>query len=277
MKIVTRTESGLPAVVYNNDGITRRPALALPTPFLTYHYTGVPVAYANSDVSAIIRSIHINHMANEYNYVIGQKDDDLIHEFAGLYRGAHSGGENSISIGVLFLNGTGEPLTPAQIEKFIWLRRRLATFGVTVATPTPHLEMPGAATACPGSHILSLRTVLEAPLEASQVFNTFELDARRLFDTREDGYKVPLHGSMALSAPAGAGAVMVTVTAIPQGERGFASLSATEEGAPAVSHVNYEDDVVANTTVTSVGRDGRFWLYSLKPCHYAIDLVGVYR
>ena len=282
MRIVPRTESGLPAVVYNNDGQTRRPALALPTPFLTYHYTGVGVDYTNADVAKVIRSIHINHMANEYNYVIGQQDDGLVHEFAGLYRGAHSGGENSISIGVLFLNGVGEALTPAQIEKFLWLRRWLADRGATLATPTPHTEMPGAATPCPGPPILAVRTVLEAPLGDEIVSTEYVSEQRRLRDTRYDGFKVPLQGSMSFKAPQGAKAVHVTVTAIPKRnglsyKPGFAALSAKRTEPAETSCVNYKSDVVANTSAATVGDDGYFWLYSLEQCHFAVDLVGWWR
>ncbi len=170
-RILKRTEYGLPAEVLSSNGTTPRPPLALPVRYLTYHYTGVSSrTYKDAVVGEVIRGIHYNWMANEYNYVIGQQDDGLVYEFAGLYRGAHSGGENSVAIGVLFLNAVGEPLTDAQVDKFLWLRAHLEEIGAIPAglVPTPHTEMPGAETPCPGDVILPERGRLEAPLTAPE-------------------------------------------------------------------------------------------------------------
>ena len=48
-----------------------------------------------------INSIHNSAVATnkpwEYNYVIHQDDDLLVHEYAGHFRAAHSAGENGLS------------------------------------------------------------------------------------------------------------------------------------------------------------------------------------
>ena len=153
-RIVPRTEIGLPAVVTSSTG-TPRPPLAN-EPWITAHYTGVNTVYSGRDVPAQI--LHIQRIFSstkpfEYNYVIGQTDDNLVYEFAGKFRAAHSGGENSDSFGVLFLNGVSEPITDVQQDKWRWLRDVLIADGSlrTDVMQRKHKEMPGAATACPGS------------------------------------------------------------------------------------------------------------------------------
>lgn len=154
MRIVPRTEYGLPADVTSSDG-SYRPYLSNPVG-VVWHYTGVNVAYRDRDVAASIRRIQAVFASTkpfEYNYVIGQADDGLVYEFAGEFRAAHSAGENDTHYGVLFLNGVGEPLTDAQIVKARWLLERLRL--PTSPDVSPHREMPGAATACPGDLIVS--------------------------------------------------------------------------------------------------------------------------
>lgn len=168
-RIVPRTEIGLTPEVYNNDGVTLRPPLSQER-WLTVHYTGVDVAWGDpGDTPAEIRSIQRYAQgagkSNEYNYVIGQDNDDLIYEYAGHFQAAHSAGENSQSVGVLMLNGTREPLTDKQVRKFRWLRQLLVFDGTLKPNHevTPHKEMPGAATACPGDLILARWSDLLAP------------------------------------------------------------------------------------------------------------------
>lgn len=136
--------------------------------WITYHYTGVYRSYALADVPAHMR--HLNHIwrdskLNEYNYVIGQREDDLVFEFAGKYAGAHSLGENFESVGVYFLNGINEPLTETQIRKAQWLRDKLKYEGTLRmdVDQRPHRWMPGAQTACPGDVIMSRLTDIVKP------------------------------------------------------------------------------------------------------------------
>ena len=164
---VPRTEIGLPARVLSSSG-TPRPRLHNAR-WVTYHYTGVSSrGYKTADVAAEIRRIQQVFASTkpfEYNYVIGQNEDDLVYEMAGLFQAAHSGGENSESFGVLFLNAVGEPLTPTQIKKAQWLRDALIFQGSLRAQPEqrPHQLMPGAATACPGDLIMSAMPELVKP------------------------------------------------------------------------------------------------------------------
>lgn len=166
-EIVTRVESGLTPIVYNNDGRTPRPPLRN-EPYVTYHYTGVNRSYATADVSAHLR--HLNTIwagkkNNEYNYVIGQVEDDKVFEFAGKFQAAHSAGENHEAVGIYFLNGISDPLTDTQVRKAQWVRDVLIADGVLRAQPDqrPHQWMPGANTACPGDLIMSRLTEIVKP------------------------------------------------------------------------------------------------------------------
>lgn len=156
--IVPRTEIGLDPVVRNSSGSPRRlVSYGSPASFITVHYTGVNVIWGDiGDTPAEIRSIERYAQSagkpNEYNYVIDQDPSDLIYEYAGLYQAAHSAGENGISYGVLMLNGTNEPITERQWRKLQWLRDVLRyTQPNHAQLVRPHREMPGAATACPGT------------------------------------------------------------------------------------------------------------------------------
>jgi hypothetical protein len=154
-RIVSRAEIGLPERVLMSDGITPRPRLAGER-WYTLHDTGVPVAFGDiGDTAAEIRSIERwaqgQGKPNEYNYVIDQDDTDAIYAYAGPFQAAHSAGENDESIGVLFLNGTSEPLTDTQIDKARWLRDvHLIPAGVLAAdvVTLEHHQMPGAQTSC---------------------------------------------------------------------------------------------------------------------------------
>jgi hypothetical protein len=109
-----------------------------------------------AELQAIQRAAIASGKAWEYNYVIGADRDPNIYEYAGPYRGAHSAGENDLSIGVLFLLGTGNSITRGMVRKARWLRYELTRWGVLAPTNryTPHQGMPGAATLCPGASVL---------------------------------------------------------------------------------------------------------------------------
>jgi N-acetyl-anhydromuramyl-L-alanine amidase AmpD len=116
--ITPRIDLGLPARVTNANRITARRALARNLGMIVVHYTGVARSYANADLAKSVQSIH-RWRANEYNYVIHA--DGRIAEFAGAYQAAHCAGRNATSYGVLFLNGTNDPCTDAQVASFRWL------------------------------------------------------------------------------------------------------------------------------------------------------------
>ena len=152
-RIVPRTEYGLPATVTNANGTPRLPLKN--EPWMTAHYTGNNVDYTGkvtTEVILQIQRIFGKTKPFEYNYVIGQEDNDEIYEFAGKFQAAHSAGENLDSFGVLFLLGVGEEPTPRMIDKWRWLRDVLKADGSLSynVIELPHSMMPGAATACPG-------------------------------------------------------------------------------------------------------------------------------
>lgn len=152
-RIVPRTEFGLPAEVRSSTG-SLRPPLSNER-WMTAHYTGTTIDYKDrvtTDVVLQIQRVFYDSKPFEYNYVIGQADDDEIVEFAGKFQAAHSGGENADSFGVLFLLGVGDDPTPLMIEKWRWLRDVLIADGSLRpdVDQRMHKDMPGAATACPG-------------------------------------------------------------------------------------------------------------------------------
>ena len=155
-RIVGRMEAGLPEVVRSSSG-NLRPRLHN-EPMMTAHYTGNNIEYTGKDTAEITRQIQRVFSSSkpfEYNYVIGQNDDDQIIEYAGKFQAAHSGGENSIAFGVLFLLGVGETLTDRMIDKWRWLRDVLIFDGSLRpdVDQRPHKLMPGARTACAGPSV----------------------------------------------------------------------------------------------------------------------------
>lgn len=87
-----------------------------------------------------------------YNYVIGMSG--RIYTGRGDRVGAHAVGHNSTTLGVLFIVGNNEALTPAAKAAFralrTTLRRRGAGSGVW-----GHTQMSGNSTRCPGPYIMA--------------------------------------------------------------------------------------------------------------------------
>lgn len=153
-RIIPRTEVGLPETVTSSGG-TPRPPLHN-EPMMIAHYTGNNIDYTGRDAAEVTRQIQRVFATTkpfEYNYVIGQDEDDAIIEYAGKFQAAHSAGENHISFGVLFLLGVGEDPTPIMIDKWRWLRDVLIFEGSLAANVQQimHFQAPDAATACPGN------------------------------------------------------------------------------------------------------------------------------
>jgi hypothetical protein len=135
-----------------------RPLVRRPAPYVTVHYTGAGEWDDFGDTIPEARAIQVyaQHARKpwEYNWIIDSEGNVV--EYAGFHQAAHSGGENSISHGVLLLLGVGEPVTEAMKLAFRQLVWWLAQEGATDANThvLPHREMPGAATACPNTLIL---------------------------------------------------------------------------------------------------------------------------
>lgn len=165
-RIVPRTEIGLSAVVTTSGGSPRPPIADCD--WITAHYTGVNTVYNGRDIPAQIRHIQAIFSASkpfEYNYVIGQTDDNLIYEFAGKYRAAHSAGENTDAVGVLFLNGVNEPITDVQQDKWRFIRDTFIADGLLRPNPIQarHKDMPNAATSCAGKHVDAVWVDMQQP------------------------------------------------------------------------------------------------------------------
>lgn len=147
-----------------------RALLAPNRPYITVHYTGVNVPYGDwNDSPQEIRNIQAwaasaaKRTPWEYNYVFDTQGN--VWEYAGLYQAAHSGGENSLAYGCLFLNGTHDEPTAAQIEAFRWWRWVLVQFNHLAENHQmrPHRDMPAAQTSCPGGLILGKWNLLSQP------------------------------------------------------------------------------------------------------------------
>lgn len=161
-----RAYNGLPAP-HNNNGTTLRPLLAQLRPTITCHYPGSPIgrSYAgDAMLGDVKKKTYLHNMQRyaqsagksfEYNYLIFM--DGEVWEYAGDYLAAHSAGDNADSIGVQFVNGQDDPCTGEQIQAFRWLRdihlKSRKRLTIDCAT-TPHREMPGAATSCPGDRAI---------------------------------------------------------------------------------------------------------------------------
>jgi hypothetical protein len=145
--IIPRTDLGLPARVTGINRITPRAPLARNLGMVIVHHTGANRSYATADLAKSVQSIN-RWRANEYNYVIHA--DGRIAEFAGAFQAAHCVGRNASSYGVLFLNGTNDPCTDAQVASFRWLVDVLKW--VQAIAPRAAIVQHGkvAATACPG-------------------------------------------------------------------------------------------------------------------------------
>jgi len=167
-----RADMGWPATVYNTDGKTPRPKLGTPARWKTVHYTGANVNYEDQgdfvkECQDLERYAVSAGKSNEYNWIVGADGPSkaCIATYAGDYVAAHSSGENSTAIGILFMNGVGQRVTDAEVTAFQWLvwdlRNRARVDASTLTTP--HKDMPGAATPCPGEEVLRRWDALLAP------------------------------------------------------------------------------------------------------------------
>lgn len=172
-RIVPRTEIGLDPVVRNSNG-SPRSKVVTPAVYVTHHWTGVNVRWGDvgdtpSEILGIQAYAQKAGKPDEYNYVNHQDPDNLIFEYAGHYRAAHSAGENGIAFGVLHLVGTQELITLQMVDKIKWLNEALRYGGQTnfQTEQRGHKRMPGAATACPGDQIMWWMSEFDKPSSAN--------------------------------------------------------------------------------------------------------------
>lgn len=180
--IMPRSMIGLGDPV-NNDGKTTRPLLNKNLRWITVHYTGSQGKYGDpGDTEAEIKAIQAYAIAAkksyEYNYVIGMDENQWVYEYAGNHMAAHSAGENDESYGILMLNGISEALTATQIDKFRWLTALLKFVGAVKPDVEirQHNQMPGAATACPGTLIKSVWSDLLKPYTPPTLYKACKVE-----------------------------------------------------------------------------------------------------
>jgi hypothetical protein len=158
---LTRQDWGADPIVRGSSGAPR-PALPRPVVWLTVHYTGNTTPLYTADRAAVIaaqqgleRFAQSQGKPNEYNYSLYMAGGaGYVVDYADGYVAAHSAGENERSVGVLFWVGVGQAVPDAMVTAYRWLRDQLLTpAGLVVpgsTSQTPHKQMPGAATPCPG-------------------------------------------------------------------------------------------------------------------------------
>ncbi len=173
-RIVTRSEIGLPDRVTNMNGSPRN-QLAKGRDGLTVHYVGAGSFEAREPELAILSIEQYARTPQkatpfEYNFMIHQRDDDRVYEYAGYFQAAHSSRNNAAFFGVCLLNGVAEKPTDRQIDKVRWLRHQLTADGWirSGGKLLPHQRMPGqeGATTCPGQHVMTRWREFELPWTA---------------------------------------------------------------------------------------------------------------
>jgi len=242
---------------------------------MTAHYTGNNVIYKDKVTAEVVKQIQqVFHATKpfEYNYVIGQEENNDIYEFAGEYKAAHSAGENTDSVGVLFLLGVGEKPTWTMINKWRWLREHLISKGLlsSSAIQLPHKLMPGAATSCAGPQIDAVWKELIQPYKENM-----QVLPIRIFDSRPWGVKFkPGTGVMPLesyvsSIPKTVKKLRLGITAVnPVGE-GYVTLWGGGP-IPNISNLNYTVQNAPITNYTEVNVSGHQFNYYV---HTETDLI----
>lgn len=260
---------------------------------MTAHYTGTNVDYTDKVTPAVVRQIQQIFSKTkpfEYNYVIGQEDNDEIYEFAGTFQAAHSAGENPDAFGVLFLLGVGEPLLPHMIEKWKWLRDVLLYVGALRqdVIQLPHYLMPGASTACPGQEVMKNWHLLLAPYVNPEPpvitgplpkVSTKPVPEFRLFDSRvNNGKPLPVgikKFTLDNRVPATAKGLHITLTVADPVDEGYLTVWNGQGGKPNTSKLNYKPNTapICNSTYTEIANRS-FSVYTDAKTHLIIDVFG---
>lgn len=295
----------------NNSGTTR-PLLAKPVPTLTIHYTGAPWMSSASTFTGQQFMPHFQNIALasgksfEYNYVIPPRANGTseVWEYAGEYRAAHSEDENGISIGVLFAIGVNnhpsfknhdptkpvvwQPLQDNMINAYHWLRDELLPGANLVSDPaqTPHRDMPGANTACPGIPILGRWATLvgdptpppgedmELHRRPPRIYSTDPTDGAQFTDPQGPfaagavrQIAIPLSGLRQAR-------VQVTVRPIDAG--GWLRVGPGNEDLNTSTHsnVNWALGQPESTPVDVILDNGKFAVKASNRCHVIVDWLG---
>lgn len=159
--VLARVDWGADPVVRQSNGQPRA-RLVNPSTWLTVHYTGNSSPLVTKDRNAVVAAQQALELyaagagkPNEYNWVLYDAAGvGYVVEYAGGYVAAHSSGENDRAIGVLFYVGVGQAATDAMVDAYRYLRDFMLAAPTGSYGPatlqTPHKNMPGAATPCPG-------------------------------------------------------------------------------------------------------------------------------
>ncbi len=97
----------------------------------------------------------------------------------------------------------------------------------------------------------------------------------RLADTRTTGARLQPGGVLAVAAPGGAGAVVVTATAVDPSGPGYLTVYPCGPPPPAASTLNYQvNGVVANLAVAAAGTGGQVCVTSFAAADVVVDLAA---
>lgn len=130
------------------------PPMRLPARTLYVHHSVTPAADGAGPVRAVAH-IGIQRFGRaSYSYAV--TPDGTVYGMQGGHVGAHTGGQNSTTFGVVLVGNydVARP-TGAQLDAVARLHRRLVADGTLVpaADLLGHRDAPGAATACPGLYL----------------------------------------------------------------------------------------------------------------------------
>lgn len=273
-----------------NNG-SPRPLLGQPVPGLTVHYRGSPIndsatASPVSYMQAAEQRADWAGKSFEYNYIIlPGRAGGLVCEYAGLYRAAHSAGENHW-IGVQFALGVNnhpsyrnydpgkptvwQPVDDDMINAYRWLRD-VHLAGVLSANfdQLQHRQMPGAATACPGQAIIDrwadLLTAYTEPSEPDMI----TVNPSHWFTTDIT------HGTpLVIDAPFGANVIVANLT-VKAAKPGYVVAWDGEGDLPTGASVQIVPNVWANNLARIQAGPGGTMRFDYVGEGYATVNVGI--
>lgn len=272
-----------PGQVPRSSSGSLRSQVKRPADFLTGHYTGSPGEWADFDdthTEAAALQVYAQHASKpwEYNWIVDTQGQVV--EYAGTYQAAHSAGENGVSHGVLFFLGVGEPMTSQMILAFRQLRWWLTECGYLAPVgPTPHNQMPGAATLCPGPKVEEHWAALSTPWTpagGNDVELIIQPPWRR--DTRTE-QKLPANSATRVAVPGlppGCRAVQMTFTPVePEAAGHFTVWAGGERPNSSFANVRAGDYPDGRTLTVPLDAYGGFQFYTSVRTHVLFDYTGL--
>jgi hypothetical protein len=238
---------------------------------LVIHYTGADRVL--TDTAQQLRNIQHDYVTNRgysigYSYAIDQVG--VCWELRGeTWQPAATKGHNQHTVAILCLVNGQDPLTQPALERARRLIAELRRIAGRTLTIHPHKFY--APTSCPGAGVSA--QIAAGDLEPEQDADMLVLDSpSRLYDSRKTK---PLAGgtSVRISAPPGARAVFVNLTAVEPAADGHLIAWSGTSNRPTSSNVNYgpgRAPIAGSAWVPC--KDGQFSIWASSTTHLVVDL-----